>query len=270
MRSILIATNLLVFIGLTLCAEQNITASIYADNYFDFYVNGTLIKSDPLDFTPHNAVKFTFKVDTDYPRVYGVFAKDYASESGYEYTGTNKPQLGDGALRIVLSDGTVSSNKWKCFTTSFGPTNESIASGCSSDKLTLCKISSTTPPSNWSSFNFDDSSWSNAKEYTESEAGWGMKPSYSNGKCGTMTSPIDRSEKNPSSITTLSDECLDPQSISWGSSKFIWMSDLNRDNSIVCRIKSDAKSTTNTIPSSLRYIKVEAILFLLAIFLLLI
>ena len=40
--------------------NETITAIIYADNRFDFYVDGTLIKSDPIDFTPHNAVKFTF------------------------------------------------------------------------------------------------------------------------------------------------------------------------------------------------------------------
>ncbi|CAE7244829.1 unnamed protein product, partial [Symbiodinium sp. CCMP2456] len=41
----------------------DITGYIYCDNYFEFYFNGQLIAKDPLDFTPHNAVKVSFQYD---------------------------------------------------------------------------------------------------------------------------------------------------------------------------------------------------------------
>jgi hypothetical protein len=48
-----------------------------------------------------------------------------------------------------MSDGTVSSKAWKCFTTSFGPTDASITAGCSSKNLDICEISFTTEPTDW-------------------------------------------------------------------------------------------------------------------------
>lgn len=213
-----------------------VNATIYADNYFEFYVNDALIKKDPLDFTPHNAVSFAFSVNKGEKRVYAIKASDFASESGYEYTKTSSPQLGDGALRIVMSDCTVSNKNWKCFTTSFGPTDESNSAGCDSSHLNLCKINKVEEPTGWRTLNFDDSSWKQATEYSESDAGWGMTPSYSNGLCKTLTDPETRQNKNPDSLATTSDECLAPKSQNWGDSEFIWQPDLKRDNTILCRL----------------------------------
>ena len=50
-----------ILIALAVCInaeDQTVNAVIYADNYFEFYVDGVKIKTDPLDFTPHNAVNF--------------------------------------------------------------------------------------------------------------------------------------------------------------------------------------------------------------------
>ena len=55
----------------------------------------------------------------------------YASDSGYEYTETNSPQLGDGSLLAEFSDGTRTSKDWKVYTVTFGPTDASISGGCS-------------------------------------------------------------------------------------------------------------------------------------------
>ncbi len=237
---------------------MKITANIYADNYFEFYVNGNLVKKDPLDFTPHNAVRFEFDVPKGEKRIYAIKASDYASESGYEYINTSKPQLGDGALRIIMSDGTISTKEWKCYTTNYGPTDESISAGCSSTNLKACSLKITEEPNNWKEMNFDDSKWNNASEFTDSEAGWGMTPSYVDGKCGKRTSPLDRSEMN--SVSTTSDECLDPYKISWGNSKFIWQKNLEKDNIILCRF------TTSSLNSS-KWLRIEIVMIIMLLIL---
>ena len=130
-----------------------------------------LVKSDPIDFTPHQAVKFTFDVTSGVSRQYAIKANDFSTESGFEYTNTTSPQLGDGSLLISLSDGTVSSAAWKCMTTSYGPTDESIAAGCSAKNLDPCELSHTDEPDGWTLITYDDSDWDIATTYTETEAG---------------------------------------------------------------------------------------------------
>jgi hypothetical protein len=234
----------LVSLNFSFCEEETVTANIYADNYFEFYVNGILIKKDPLDFTPHNGVQFKFNVTKGESRLYAIKASDFTTISGYEYINTNKPQLGDGALIVSLNDGTVSNSTWKCFTTSFGPTDESIAAGCSEKNINPCQLKITAEPTNWQMKNFDDSTWTKAKEYTTEEAGWGRTPTYSNGKCGTLTDPLTGTNKSPSSIVTEENECLDPSKMSFTNAKFIWQGDLKRDNTILCRYLNQGTQVT--------------------------
>lgn len=230
------------------CAlAATITATIYADNSFDFYVDGVLVKSDPIDFTPHNAVKFSFDVaNMNKTRIYAIVAKDFSTNSGYEYTSTATPQLGDGALRMIFSDGTVSSPDWKCFTTSFGPTAASVAAGCSATNLAPCQLTTTAEPAGWKTSEVlaNSSQWSSAKVYTEAEAGWGTAPTYSGGLCSKLTDPLTRADKSPSSLATAADDCLSPKALSWGSSSFIWQGDLLKDNAILCRLAVSGDGTT--------------------------
>ena len=37
------------------------TAQVYADNWFRMWVNGREVATDPLTFSPHNAVDFSFE-----------------------------------------------------------------------------------------------------------------------------------------------------------------------------------------------------------------
>lgn len=245
MKTLCIFTILFVALANVSCQEETVDAIIYADNIFEFYVDGKLVKKDPLDFTPHNAVKFSFKVQKGQPRTYAIKASDFATESGYEYTSTTNPQLGDGALRMVFSDGTISSSDWKCFTTSFGPTEDSIKAGCTEKNIQVCKVQITPEPANWMLKDFDDSKWSKATLYTEQQAGWGMAPKYANGKCGTLTDPLTRNNKSPDAIVTEANECLDPRQQSWGNSQFIWQADLKKDNQILCRYVNSGTAVTS-------------------------
>ena len=230
-------------------ASSTIDALVFADNYFEFYVDGKLIKQDPFGFTPHQAVKFSFDTDTSSSRVYAIKAKDWADVStGYEYMAAYKEQnngqksmakLGSGDLRVLLSDGVVSSSEWKCMTTSYG----TIGDGCSNSNFDACQIQNTTEPDGWKYLGYDDSKWSNAVEYSDDEADWGLAPSYDSAtrQCSTRTSPVTGKDWNPSYLLLDEDDCLDPQEQDWGSSVFIWQGDLEKDNTILCRIEVSPK-----------------------------
>ena len=125
---------------------QTITGYIYCDNYFEFWFNGVLVKKDPMTFTPHNAVAVSFEWDGVSDKEYAIMCMDYASSSGYEYVETSNPGLGDGSLMAEFSDGTVTGAAWNVFVLTMGPTDASIAAGCSSSNLAPCAVVSTAEP----------------------------------------------------------------------------------------------------------------------------
>lgn len=236
---------------------ETITGYIFCDNQFEFYFNGELIKTDPLDFTPHQAVKVSFEYDGTSAKTYAIMCQDYASASGYEYTSTNSPKLGDGNLLAEFSDGTVTSTAWKVYTVTFGPTDASIDSGCSSSNLDVCATQDNGMPTDWYTKSFDDSSWISATQYTTSETGWGRAPSYSGGMCQTITSPDTGSNADPSSLATTEDECLNPRTVMCGGDETcsgsegqpIWGADLERDNKMIFRLTVAAETTSSPLPS---------------------
>lgn len=234
-------------------AADTVGALVYGDNYFEFYVDGKLVKQDPLGFTPHNAIKFSFETDTSSSRVYAIKAKDWAdTTTGFEYMSAYKEvddgqksmaKLGSGALRVLLSDGVVSSSEWKCFTMSYGPTDASIENGCSNSHFSACRVQNYTEPDGWKYLGFNDKSWKSAVEYSDDDAGWGLTPLYDSttGQCSTRTDPISGKDWNPPYLLLDEDDCLDPKAQDWGSSVFIWQGDLEKDNTVLCRIEVSAE-----------------------------
>mmetsp|Transcript_20411 Transcript_20411/g.56572 ORF Transcript_20411/g.56572 Transcript_20411/m.56572 type:complete len:291 (-) Transcript_20411:516-1388(-) len=231
--------------------SETITGHIYCDNKFSFWFNGELVAQDPMSFTPHQAVAVSFEWDPSTPKRYAISCEDYATESGYEYVGTNSPQLGDGALLAKFSDGTVTNSDWKVFVTSHGPTAASNVAGCSKSNLGPCELKTTPEPSSWISSSYNASSWDNATQYTELEAGWGRTPSWQNGECCMVTSPLTRANVGCSvdpatgeAITVTESECLDPKAVLQGEgAEFIWSSDLKRDNKVLFVYEAGSAST---------------------------
>jgi len=168
-----------------------------------------------------------------------------------QYVGTNSPQLGDGALLAKFSDGTVTNSDWKVFVTSHGPTAASNVAGCSKSNLGPCELKTTPEPSSWISSSYNASSWDNATQYTELEAGWGRTPSWQNGECCMVTSPLTRANVGCSvdpatgeAITVTESECLDPKAVLQGEgAEFIWSSDLKRDNKVLFVYEAGSAST---------------------------
>ena len=259
-------------LALTNACAVTITGHIYCDNYFEFYFNGQLVKKDPMTFTPHQAVKVSFDWDGTSDRTYAIMCQDFATPSGYEYTSTSSPQLGDGALIAYFNDGTATTKDWKVFITKNGPTATSVAAGCSGGNLGTCVVETVATPDGWYDTSFDDGAWASATVYTEAEAGWGRTPSWTNDQCCQPTNPLDRADLSACNMNydintgkevavsgIVEDDCLDPTAVlSTDQASFLWGSKLQEDNQILFRYTATGNATISSSISAAGHTKGNA------------
>ncbi len=138
--------------------EDTIKANVYADNSFKLYINSELVAVDSIKFVPHNVV--SVDVLPAYPMTIAVMGIDNADpKTGMEYANTN---IGDGGFILKLGDGTVSNANWKAKKLSWGPIDGDTENP---------RVESIPAPKDWHTIGFDDSSWANAKEFTEEDVG---------------------------------------------------------------------------------------------------
>lgn len=136
--------------------DDTIRATVYADNWFEMYVNGELVAVDSIRFIPHNVIAVDLL--PAYPMTIAVLAKDNADpKTGMEYANTN---IGDGGFILKFSDGTVTDSRWKAKAFSRGPLGGDGKNP---------RVEDTPIPPNWYAVNFDDSSWPQAREYSLEE-----------------------------------------------------------------------------------------------------
>jgi len=162
-----------------------ITGYIFADNYYELWVNGKFIARDSLGMTPFNSTIVRFKAK--YPITYAVKAVDWDTHPGIgmEYDRYN---VGDGGFIARFSDGTVTGSHWKVETFYIAPlgdpscvkvNNGRDSTGCPAEKRRggnkapcgladpqTCKALLFKIPDDWTAPNFDDSDWANATLYT--------------------------------------------------------------------------------------------------------
>ena len=133
-----------------------VRANVYADNWFQLYINGELVAVDSIRFIPHNVI--SVDILPAYPMTIAVMARDNADpRTGMEYANTN---IGDGGFILKFADGTVTNATWKAKSFSRGPIGGDVKDP---------KVANEELPANWFAVDFDDSAWANAKEYTEEE-----------------------------------------------------------------------------------------------------
>ncbi|MCD9021748.1 hypothetical protein [Cohnella silvisoli] len=198
-----------------------ITGYIFADNYFELYVNGKPVAKDPVPFTPFNASIVRFKAK--YPMTYAIKAVDWEENLGVgtEDNRGNKYHFGDAGFVGVFSDGTVTDESWKAQNYYIAPlmSKEDVVIEIKDGKEVRAASNYSEPPAcdancyaahfaipdNWFAVDFDDSTWPNAWTYSEDAVG------------------VD----NKSEYTNFRDE--------FGKGKFIWTNNLNLDNEILLR-----------------------------------
>lgn len=135
---------------------DTVSASVYADNWFQLYINGELVAVDSIRFIPHNVV--AVDILPAYPMTIAVMARDNAdAKTGMEYANTN---IGDGGFILKFGDGTVTSAAWKARAFSHGPIDRDTRNP---------QVRNEPIPENWFAEDFDDSAWDSAHEYTEQE-----------------------------------------------------------------------------------------------------
>ena len=187
---------------------EEFTVQIWADNWMAVYVNGSKVGEDSVAITTErsfNAETFTFTAS--YPFVVGIEAKDFMeTDSGLEYIGTSRQQMGDGGViaQVLDSSGTVvaaTSDQATSFVVQRAPLNPTCEKD--SDPDTTCQHESLALPADWSSPGFDDSGWVQATEWSAAQVG--PKDGY--------------------------------DSISWApSAALVWGTDLHIDNTVLLRL----------------------------------
>ncbi len=157
--------------------SSTFTAEVWADNWFALYVNGVLVGEDSVPITTErsfNAETITFTAS--YPLTIAMVTKDFKeTDSGLEYIGTDRQQIGDGGFIAQITDTStgaivaVTSSEWRGLVIHRAPLNTDCAT--SADPNTDCQFESAAEPDGWTNADFDDSGWSAANTYSEDEVG---------------------------------------------------------------------------------------------------
>jgi hypothetical protein len=170
-----------------------ITGFIFADNYFELYVNGHLVGVDSVPFTPFNSSVVRFRVKL--PITYAVRLVDWEENLGLgsENNRGNNYHAGDGGFVASFSDGTITDSSCKAQTFYIAPIdspskvriveNVRDTSKISMNSLTCredCLAGHWVIPKNWTEEDFDDSSWPSATVYSNDTIGVNNKPAYMN------------------------------------------------------------------------------------------
>ncbi|MCA9421789.1 MAG: hypothetical protein KC592_12275, partial [Nitrospira sp.] len=174
------------------------TAYIFADNYFELYVNGRLLAVDAVPFTPFNSSVIRFKATRPFSlAVMGVDWEEnlgLGSEQnrGYAY------HPGDAGLVAVIKDESgqtvaVTDKTWRAQTFYTAPLNDRSclkvrgpvrdSSACSMESVrdgSSFSAAHWQVPASWFAPGFDDSDWPHATVFTNDTVGVNNKPAYMN------------------------------------------------------------------------------------------
>lgn len=193
---------------LTNTSTRVFKAEVWADNWFSLYVNGEKVGEDSVAITTERSFNSeTFTFTAQYPFDINWVMKDFKeNDSGLEYIGTDRQQIGDGGFIAQVTDtatgkvvATTDAN-CKCLVIQKAPLNVECVS--SSNPLKDCKSTMREEPAGWNMTGYKTIDWPSAKEYSADEVG--AKDGYF--------------------------------SVKWApSAKLIWSNDLKLDNTVLCK-----------------------------------
>lgn len=210
MKRFIAAISLLSLSSVVTCADTY-SADVWADNWFEMRIDGVLVAEDSVPITTErsfNAESFQFVAER--PFVIGLVAKDFKeNDTGLEYIGTRRQQMGDGGVIVQIRDAmgetvAVSDAAWQCLVIHTAPLDKS----CESERDPVagegsCTFEALEEPANWDQAGFDASDWPQADVYSEREV-----------------SPKDGYDE-----------------IQWSdAAKLVWGPDLEQSNTILCRL----------------------------------
>ncbi len=212
-----------------------ITAFIFADNYFELYINGVPVGKDNVPYTQFNSSIGRFRVNR--PFTIAMLLVDWEEHLGLGSENSNGflYHPGDGGMVVVFKDSTdaiiaVSDATWKAQTFYTAPIID-LSCPQENGSLRLSGTCSTADsndgtayhglhwqrPSGWMDASFNDAPWPAASTYSNATVGVNNKPAYTN-------------------FTDIFD---DPSH----DAAFIWSTNLILDNEVVVRHTVDAASS---------------------------
>ncbi len=175
-----------------------ITAYIFADNYFEMYINGVPVGKDKVPYTEFNSSIVRFKVNRPFSIAMLLVDWEERMGVGAETNGGFSYHIGDGGMVAIFKDASnnvvaKTGSDWKAQTFYTAPImNLSCATESGTSRLsTTCSTADSNSgstyyglhwarPSNWTTAGFDDSTWPSATTYTNAVIGVDNKPSYTN------------------------------------------------------------------------------------------
>lgn len=204
-----------------------ITAFVFADNYFELYVNGVAVGKDAVPYTPFNSSIVRFRANR--PFTVSMLLVDWEEHLGLGAENSNGFAYhdGDGGMVAVFKDASgniisTTGGEWKAQTFYTSPITD-LTCPTEDGPLRLSTACSTQDvndgsayyalhwprPADWTSATFDDAAWPSASTYTNATVGVNNKPAYTN-------------------FTDLFDDPSDD-------AEFIWSTNLILDNEVIVR-----------------------------------
>lgn len=194
-----------------------ITGFLFADNYFELYVNGVLVGVDPVPFTPFNSCVVKFRVAKPYTLAVKLVDWEENPGLGTEINNNSNYHPGDGGFIAQFSDGTVTDASWKVQTYYIAPIqnlDEVVEMPDGSHSTANANLTPTCddqcygvhypiPPS-WMLKGFDEQGWQNATLYTAAQV------------------------TNQAAYTNFANTA-------WPDARFIWSANLILDNVVLAR-----------------------------------
>lgn len=220
-----------------------ITAFVFADNYFEMYINGIPVGKDRVPFTPFNSSIIRFRAKRPFTIAMHLVDWEEALGLGTELNGGMAYHPGDGGMAASFTDSTgnviaLTDKTWKAQTFYTAPVKDLA---CPEESGVYrysgqCSVTDANDgsswyglhwklPRDWMSQGFNDTAWPPAFEYSNDAVGVNNKPAYTN-----FTDVFDKPGSD---------------------ARFIWSSNLILDNEVLVRYtvgKSAAtsnKSSTN-------------------------
>ena len=188
----------------------------WADNWFAAYVGEALIVEDSVSITTERSFNAETAVfEASYPLQLNLILKDFIeNDTGLEYIGTNRQQMGDGGFIMQLTDLStgdvvaVSNAEWACTVIHEAPLDKSCESEANPVAgVAPCTFTDLGEPDGWKTAEYDDSGWTATTVHTATAVD--PKDGYNN--------------------------------ISWdGAAEFIWGPDLETNNTLLCQVTVDA------------------------------
>jgi hypothetical protein len=175
-----------------------ITAYLFGDNYFELYINGTLIGIDPVPFTPFNSNVVRFQVNKPYTIALKLVDWEENLGLGTEDNQGSAYHPGDGGFVGIFKDANnavvaKTGSDWKAQTYYTAPVYDltCLTESGTTRSSSSCTTSGTDDgsqafgvhwavPSDWKMASFDDTVWPNATTYTNTEIGVDNKSAYTN------------------------------------------------------------------------------------------